>query len=169
MFGKKLFQLGAIVFSVTLVGTYVYLYSRGASVPSPQLHQVQGEVEVAPAIGAVDQPPVTAPNFSELDRFIGSTKSMIVFPPSSTTPLGSPSLNVDVNDLAPKRPVDGPTFTRDLYFSSSKSGMIIDPSLVPTQFAPSVPAPSKSVQSKSGWVPYVPPEIPPTNQPPIRK
>jgi hypothetical protein len=60
--------------------------------------------------------------------------------------------------------VDGPGFTKDFFFSSSKSGMIIDSSLIPSQSAPSVP--QISVHSTSG---YTPPEIPPTNQPPLRK
>ena len=172
MFTKKLFQFGALVFSISLVGSYVYLYSRGAADPRPQLRQVEGELEVAPAIGAVDQPPVTTLNFAEPDKYIGSTKSFIVFPPSSTMPLEVQSRST-IKDNSPQGQhasentnVVPKAGSRDVFFSSSKSAMIIDPSLAPTQSAPSIPIPSKSVQSQSGWVP---PEIPPTNQPPIRK
>lgn len=165
MFGKRLFQFGALVFSVTLVGTYVYVYSRGTAAPRSQLQQVEGVSEVTPAIGAVDRPPLTIRlNSEQPDNFIRSTKSFIVFPPSSTTPLESLSPKGNGIDTAPKTPVDGPSFTKDFFFSSSKSGMIIDPSLIPSQSASSVP--QISVQSTSG---YTPPEVPPTNQPTIRK
>ncbi len=176
MFGKRLFQVGALVFSVTLVGTYVYLYSRGTTAPRLQLRQVEGVSEVTPAIAAVDRPPLTIRlDSEEPDNFIRSTKSFIVFPPSSTTPLGSPSPNVEVIDLPKGQHASKNTTVipkednRDVFFSSSKSAPIFDSSAIPSQSAPSKPAQPKSAQSKSDWVPYVPPEIPRTNQPPIRK
>ena len=169
MFGKKLFQFGALVCSIALVGTYVYLYSPGTADPRPQLQQVEGVVDLKPAIEEFEQPPVPAPNFAELDKFIHSTKSFIVFPPSSTSPWGAPPPNAVGIDQDQKNPVAGPTFTSDLFLSSSKSGMIFDPSLIPSQSAPSIPTLPKSESSKSGWIPYVPPELPPNNQPPIRK
>ncbi len=168
MIVKKLFQSMALLCSVALVGAYVYFNSPGTSDPRPRLQQVERTAEIMPA-EEPEQAPVPSPNFAEPGNFIGSTKSFIVFPPSSTSPWGSPpqfAVGIDQDQI---KPAAGPTFTSDLFLSSSKSGMIFDPKVVAPQSSPPTPAPLKSESSKSGWVPYVPPELPPNNQSRIRK